>query len=88
MKHTIVVEGGDLGAHIAAAVARKRGMTDVRMYRRRDGWAVSAEGEKGERGAWVKDCRRSGLTVLPAPWEQRALTKSEARRVAIQTGEE
>lgn len=74
-KHTLVIEGGQLGAALAVAVGRKAGLRDVSYTIRRDGNAQvfgrAPEDDKGARGRWVHDCKRLGLTVAPAPWERK-----------------
>lgn len=74
-KHTLVIEGGDIGAAIATALAiLKCGLSDPGWHHRRGGdvqvYAYAPESDKGARGRWVKACKDTGLTVAPAPWEQ------------------
>jgi hypothetical protein len=76
-KHTLVIEGGQLGAAIAVALAWTRcGLSEPGWYARRDGrvqvYAYAPAEDKGARSRWVKACRDTGLTVAPAPWERKA----------------
>jgi hypothetical protein len=76
-KHTIVLKGGQLGALLALSIAESMGLgTDRRQYvTRRDGaaqvWAFAPESDKAARVRWVKECKRVGLSVVPAPWERK-----------------
>lgn len=76
-KHTLVIEGGQLGALLALSLADRAGLgADRRQYvTRRDGnaqvWAFASEDDKGARGRWVHECKALGLTVAPAPWERK-----------------
>jgi hypothetical protein len=78
-KHTVVLEGGQLGALLALSIAESVGLaTDRRQYvTRRDGaaqvWAFGEDGDKGARSRWVRECKRVGLKVVPAPWERKQM---------------
>lgn len=73
---TLVIEGGDLGAAIARAVGVKQGLAWIGYAHRRGGsvqcTAIVHAEDKSARARWVKACKQAGLTVEPAPWEQRA----------------
>ena len=64
----IVVEGGDLGAALALAVAHKQGIADVSVMTRRDGsrQIVALAHASEARARWVKECRRLGQKVKRA----------------------
>ena len=76
-KHTLVIQGAQVGAVLALAIADNVGLgADKRQYAiRRDGhaqvWAFAPEDDKGARGRWARECKATGLTVLPAPWERK-----------------
>lgn len=72
----IVIEGGDLGAKLALALAVKERLAPLDYVHRRDKTvqcaALASADDKGARNRWVRACRRMGLTVARAPWEKGA----------------
>lgn len=84
-KHTVVLEGGQLGALLALSLAEKVGLAcDRRQYvARRDGaaqvWAFAPADDKGARARWVRECKRVGLSIVPAPWERKQVEQEVAQ---------
>lgn len=70
---TLVLEGGDIGAKFALALAVAEGLAAVSYVHRRDGtvqvYAMTTANDGGARDRWAKRCRLEGLTVARAPWE-------------------
>jgi hypothetical protein len=69
---TVVIEGGNVGAAIALALAMRVGVADVEWFQRRDG-NVQMSGVANDakaRGRWVSAMRDCGMVVAPAPWER------------------
>lgn len=72
IRHTVVIEGGDIGAAIALALGMRLGVSDIRWHMRRDGgMQLSGTGDAGARSRWVGAMRATGLVVKKAPWERK-----------------
>lgn len=87
-KVVIVIEGSRVGAEFASKAAELANVTDVSYRTRKDNSVMltgyAPEGDHRARNRWVKQCRRIGLTVLPAPWEARRVEpKREEANEAI-----
>jgi hypothetical protein len=85
-RHTLVIEGGQLGAALAVAIAKNAGLADTGWFIRRDGRAQvqahAPEDDRGARNRWAAKCREVGLSVAPAPWERNASAVDKVVRAA------
>jgi hypothetical protein len=72
------MDAGQVGALLALELAAGLGMERGLWFLRRDGATqVSAESDApGIRKRWAAECKRLGLTVLPAPWERKAVQRT------------